>query len=150
MKMPRLAVLAAVLAAAWVTAAGASTPWALVARKAIGRVEQMTQPPKGEQPGFDVATVLLDAEAAKVYATALGLLHRNAQVQVVSEDAAHRTVDFASGGRSAGITVNALGAHLSQMVVAAAVLPGQESATPRIVAGILRVCQEMKVACSTH
>jgi hypothetical protein len=130
--------------------AGASTPWAMVARRAIGRVEQMTQPPKDGQPGFDVATVVLNADAAKVYATTTAMLHRNQTVHVVSEDPAHRSVEFSSGVRSAGITVTELGTGLSQMVVASAVMPGQESATLRIVDGILRVCQEMKVACSAH
>jgi hypothetical protein len=128
----------------------ASTPWALIARKAVGRIEQMTQPPKGDQPGYDVATVVLNADAAKVYATTVGMLHRSQQVHVVSEDAAHRSVAFSNGPRSAGITVTELGTGLSQMVVASAVMPGQDSATLRIVDGILRVCQEMKVACSAH
>ena len=39
----------------------------MLARRAIGRVEQMSQAQKGEQPGFDVATVILNADAAKVY-----------------------------------------------------------------------------------
>jgi hypothetical protein len=151
--MRRAVLLAGVLAGgvlAGAAPAGASTPWAMVARRAIGRVEQMTQPPKDGQPGFDVATVVLNADAAKVYATTVGLLHRNQTVHVVSEDAAHRSVEFSSGVRSAGITVTELGTGLSQMVVASAVMPGQESATLRIVDGILRVCQEMKVACSAH
>jgi hypothetical protein len=128
----------------------AATPWALIARRAIGRVEQLSQPPKGEQPGFDVATVILNADATKVYATAVDLLHKNQAVHVVAEDAAHRTVEFSNGKRSAGITVSDLGARLSQILVASATLPGQDSATMRIVDGILRVCQEMKVTCSTR
>ncbi len=128
----------------------ASTPWALIARRAVGRIEQMTQPPKGDQPGYDVATVVLNADAKKVYTTTVGMLHRNQQVHVVAEDAAHRSVEFSNGPRSAGITVTELGTGLSQMVVASAVMPGQDSATLRIVDGILRVCQEMKVACSAH
>ena len=126
----------------------AATPWALIARRAIGRVEQLSQPPTGEQPGFDVATVVLNADAAKVYATAVGLLRKNQSVHVVAEDAAHRTVQFSNGTRSAGITVTDLGTRLSQMLVASATMPGQDSATMRIVDGILRVCQEMKVTCS--
>jgi hypothetical protein len=128
----------------------AATPWALIARRAIGRVEQLSQPPKGEQPGFDVATVILNADATKVYATAVDLLHKNQTVHVVAEDAIHRTVEFSNGKRSAGITVSDLGTRLSQILVASATLPGQDSATMRIVDGILRVCQEMKVTCSTQ
>jgi hypothetical protein len=60
----------------------AATPWAMIARRAIGRVEQLSQPPMGEQPGFDVATVVLNADAAKVYATAVGLLRKNQSVHV--------------------------------------------------------------------
>jgi hypothetical protein len=141
---------AALFLGAFAACAAASTPWALIARKAVGRVEQLSQAPKGDQPGFDVATVVLDADAAKVYATATGMLHRNQQVQVVAEDPAHRTVNFSNGIRTAAITVNDLGPHLSQMVVAAAVMPGQASATAQIVDGILRVCQQMKVACSAR
>jgi hypothetical protein len=123
----------------------AATPWAMIARRAIGRVEE---PPKGEQAGFDVATVVLNADAAKVYATTVGMLRKNQQVHVTTEDSGHRTVNFTNGKRSAGITVTDLGPRLSQMVVASAVMPGQESVTFRIVDGILRVCQEMKVTCS--
>jgi hypothetical protein len=126
----------------------AATPWAMIARRAIGRVEKLSQPPKGDQAGFDVATVVLNAEAAKVYATTVGMLRKNQQVHVTAEDSGRRTVDFSNGKRSAGITVTDLGPRLSQMVVASAVMPGQESATLRIVDGILRVCQEMKVTCS--
>ena len=72
----------------------------------------------------------------------------NQSVRVVAEDAAHRTVEFSNGARSAGITVTDLGTRLSQIMVASAVMPGQDSATERVVDGILRVCQEMKVTCS--
>ena len=130
--------------------AEAATPWALLARRAIGRVEQLTQAPNGEQPGFDVATVILNAEAAKVYATAVRLLHNNQTVHVDAEDATRRTVQFSSDDRSAGITVSDLGTRLSQILVASVTKPGQTSATMRVVDGIVRVCQEMKVSCSVR
>ena len=107
---------------------------ALLARRAIGRVEQLTQAPKGEQPGFDVATVILNADAAKVYATAIRLLHKNQTVHVDAEDATLRTVQ----------------SRLSQILVASVTKPGQTSATMRVVDGIVRVCQEMKVSCSVR
>jgi hypothetical protein len=44
----------------------AMTPWGLIAHRVVGRVERMTQPPKDGQPGFDVATVILNADATKV------------------------------------------------------------------------------------
>jgi hypothetical protein len=110
----------------------------------------MSQAPKEGQPGFDVATVILNADATKVYATAASMLHRNQSLHVVAEDPAHRTINFSNGMRSAGITVNDLGSRMSQILVASATMPGQDSATLRIVDGILRVCQEMKVTCSAR
>jgi len=135
-----------VLAAA--VPAGAATPWAMIAGRVIGRVEKMTKPPEGDQPGIDVATVVLNAEASKVYATTTALLHKNSQVHVVSENALRRVIDFSNGERSASITVTDLGTRLSQMVVAAAIKPGQASATDQIVGGILGVCRSMKIICS--
>jgi hypothetical protein len=126
----------------------AGTPWAMLARRAIGRVEQLSQAQKGDQPGFDMATVILNADAAKVYATAVGMLRKNQAVHVVAEDAAHRTVEFSNGQRSAGITVTDLGTRLSQLMVGSARLSGQDSATNQVVDGVLRVCQAMKVTCS--
>ncbi|HET6197943.1 MAG TPA: hypothetical protein VFE12_19420 [Acetobacteraceae bacterium] len=137
------------LAGVAVTATGeAAPPWAMLAHRVIGRVEQLSQKPQGQQAGFDVATVILNADATKVYATAVGMLRSNQSVRVVAEDAAHRTVEFSNGARSAGITVTDLGTRLSQIMVASAVMPGQDSATERVVEGVLRVCQAMKVTCS--
>jgi hypothetical protein len=97
-----------------------------------------------------VATVILNADAGKVYATAVGMLRRNQAVQIEAEDPARRTVQFGDGKRSAGITVSDLGTRLSQLMVASSAVPGQESATMRVVDGVLRVCQAMKVVCSVR
>lgn len=148
-------VLLATCACGVITVAGiptsmAETPWGMIAAHVIGRVARMSQAPKGEQPGFDVATVVLKADAGKVYATAVSLLRKNQSVRIVAEDPAQRTVEINNGMRSAGLTVTALGTRLSQILVASAIMPGQDSATLRIVDGILNVCQEMKVTCSTR
>jgi hypothetical protein len=143
-----LAGLSAVFGLTLIPPSQAATPWAMLARRAIGRVEQMSQAPKGEQPGFDVATVILNADATKVYATAVGMLRKSEVVHIVAEDAAHRTVEFSNGQRSAGITITDLGTRLSQLLVGSARVPGQDSATNHVVDGVLRVCQAMKVTCS--
>jgi hypothetical protein len=126
----------------------ANTPWGLLAGRVIGRVKQLNQKPKEDQPGFDVATVILNADAAKVYMTAVGILRRNQALHIVAEDPRDRTVEFSNGTRSAGITVSDLGTRLSQILVASATRSGEGSATLRIVEGILQVCQAMKVTCS--
>jgi hypothetical protein len=119
----------------------------MVAGRVIGRVKQLSQKPKEDQPGFDVATVILNADAGRVYATAVSQLRRNQTLHIVAEDPTDRTLQFSNGTRSAGITVTDLGTRLSQILVASATKPGEDSATLRIVAGILRVCEAMKVTC---
>jgi hypothetical protein len=128
--------------------ADANTPWGLIAGRVIGRVHQLSQKPKDDQPGFDVATVILNADATRVYTTAVSLLRRNQALQIIAENPKDRTIEFSNGTRSAGITVSDLGTRLSQIVVASAIRPGEDSATLRIVDGILRVCETMKVRCS--
>jgi hypothetical protein len=126
----------------------ANTPWGLIAGRVIGRVKQLSQKPKEDQPGFDVATVILNADAARVYTTALNLIRRNQTLQIVAEDPGDQTVEFSNGTRAARITVSNLGTKLSQILVASATKPGEDSATLRIVDGILHVCQAMRVTCS--
>ncbi len=126
----------------------ANTPWGLIAGRVVGRVKQLSQKPKEDQPGFDVATVILNADATRVYTTTVDMLRKNQSLHIVAEDPGDRTVEFSNGTRSAGITVSNLGTRLSQILVASATKPGEDSATLRIVEGILRVCQAMKVTCS--
>ncbi len=142
--------IACALAMAAQQAFAAYTPWGLVAHAAIGRIKHLTQKQHGEQAGLDIVTVLLSADATKVYATASSMLHRSTIVHVVGEDAAERSVEFSNGQRTATISVTELGPRLSQLMVASAILSGQESATIQVVDAVLRVCQEMKVVCSVH
>ena len=128
--------------------AEANTPWGMIAGRVIGHVKQLSQKPKENQPGFDVATVILNADATRVYTTAVSLLRKNQTLRIVAEDPRDRTVEFSNGTRSAGITVSDLGTRLSQILVASATKPGEDSTTMRIVDGILHVCQAMKVTCS--
>jgi hypothetical protein len=46
----------------------------------------LSQKPKEDQPGFDVATVILNADATKVYTSAVSLLRRNQTLYVVVKD----------------------------------------------------------------
>ena len=92
----------------------AEAQWAMLARRAVGRVEQMSQ--QSPQPGganYDTtAAVMLDAPADKVYAAvAHGL--RNAQgITITREDPQAMVVQFTNGQQIAGINVAAVGDNL--------------------------------------
>lgn len=126
------------------------TPWVVLGRRALGRVQQLTQEKSGAVPGFDVASVLLDALAERVYATAVATVRKNKSLRVVSEDTANHRLEFAEGEQRGTFSVVALGDNLSQMLIAANVVPGQGSTTSRAVEAVLRVCREMHKHCSVE
>src|SRR5262249_9724597 len=100
----------------------AEAQWVLLARRAIGRVEQMSQ--QSQQPdraSYDSATVMIDAPADKVYAAVLRGLANNTQgVKITSQDEQQRLVQFTNGQQIAGIKVSALGDELTQMLISSA------------------------------
>ena len=49
----------------------ANAQWVFVARRALGRIEQMTQTETKDKPGYDVATVVIEGNADKAYETAI-------------------------------------------------------------------------------
>jgi len=149
-KATRLSVLLAVLAgfAATVLPAGpADAQWVFVARKALGRIEQMREGQSGGRPGYDFATVLLDAPANKVYATALELARKNPAVRVVMQDPGQRRFQIAEGDRTATFNVVQFNDEVSQMMIAGHAGPGEDSTTSRVVQAVLRVCKEMGKHC---
>ncbi|MBN9510766.1 MAG: hypothetical protein J0I21_16860 [Alphaproteobacteria bacterium] len=145
-RAPAALVLLAVLAAC--PPGFAQTPWVLLARRALGKVQQLTQDQNGKTPGFEVATVLLDAPAARVYATAVAMVRRNQAVQIVGEDPAHYRLQIAQGPRQGSLSVTPLGENLSQIMIAANVIAGQDSTASRMTDAVLRVCREMHKQCS--
>lgn len=132
--------------------AGAAQAQALfVARKAIGRIEQLTQssPPAASSAGasYDVATVIVDVAPDKVFATTLRLLGENRQLRVTRSDEVKRSIDFAKGTQIGGIQVSDLGENLSQLLVSTAHSGAPEMNSQAIVGHILDVCRQLKVVC---
>jgi hypothetical protein len=150
-KATRLSVLLAALvgfSATLVPAGPADAQWVFVARKALGRIEQMREGQQsGGRAGYDFATVLLDAPADKVYATALELARKNAAVRVVMQDPAQRRFQIAEGERTATFNVVHFNDEVSQIMIAGHAGPGEDSTTTRVVQAILRVCKEMGKHC---
>lgn len=150
-KATRLSVLLAVLVGFAVTllpAGPADAQWVFVARKALGRIEQMRESHQsGGRSGYDFATVLLDAPADKVYATALELARKNTMVRVVMQDPGQRRFQVAEGDRTATFNVVPFNDEVSQIMIAGHAGPGEDSTTTRVVQAILRVCKEMGKHC---
>ncbi len=125
--------------------------WALVARRAIGRVEQMSQ--QSTQSGgasYDSAAVMLEAPADRVYAAVVRGIARaqDKGIKITREDAPGMLVQFTNGEQIAGIKVSALGDNLSHLLVTSAHAGAQPNAATLVMDSVLRVCKEMAVECS--
>ena len=128
----------------------AEAQWVLVARRAVGRVEQMSQ--QSQQPdgaSYDSAAVMIDAPAEKVYAAVLrGLANNQQGVKITSENPQQRLVEFTNGQQIAGIKVSALSDDLTHLLISSAHKGNQPDAAALVMNSVLRVCGEMKVECS--
>jgi hypothetical protein len=130
------------------SAGGAHAQWIFVARKVIGRVQSMTQSPAPNTPRYDVATVMLEADADKVYQTVIATIATHKDYKTVQRNDATRNVEVTNGKLSAGVHVVALQDKVSELVIASVIPPGGESATSFAVGNVLRICQQMKVVCT--
>jgi hypothetical protein len=119
-----------------------------LARKALGKVRQLTSEMKGsQQPGYDIATVLLEARANKVYSTAVNILQARKDLRITQKDDKSRSLEFTDGTRVARIQVNSLDEHLSQLLIVSVVTSPKTDTTSFVLNGVLRVCKEMGVHC---
>jgi hypothetical protein len=126
----------------------ANAQWVYLGRKALGKVRQITGEAKGsQQPGYDVASVLLEAHADKVYSTAVNVLQDNKDWKITRKDDKSRTLEFSDGKLSAGMQINRLEDNLCQLLIVSAGTPGKTDTTSLVLRGVLRVCKEMGVHC---
>ena len=123
--------------------------WVAVARPVSGRIQQMQQKNADGPGGYDVATVVIEAPAQKVYDTAIQRLQaHSAQVKVIAQNAKKREVAFSNGTQTASLQANMLGDKLTQLVVASTLDPAEPSATSFVVKSIQNVCAQLKVECT--
>ena len=141
--------VSAILALVLFAAIAASAQWVAVARAVSGRIQQMQQKSADGKGGYDVATVVIEAPAQKVYETALQRLQAHAAVvTVVKMDDKKREVAFTNGVQTASLQANPLGDKLTQLVVASTLDLSKESATSLVVQSIQNVCTELKIECT--
>jgi hypothetical protein len=130
------------------TTIGAQAQWVMVARAVSGQVQRMSNKSSNGM-GYDVATVVLMANADKVYQTALTSLKTNhPEVTINSSDARKREIKFSKGEQIASIQATPLGDKLTQLVVASNLTGAQPDATSVVVEGVMRVCKQMNVVCT--
>jgi hypothetical protein len=130
------------------SAIGAEAQWVAVARAVSGRIQQMSnKSPNGV--GYDVATVVLIAKPDQVYQYALNALKtKHPEIIITSTDDKKHEIKFAKGEQVASMQANALGKEMTQLVVASSLSGTQPDATPLVVQGVMKVCDQLKVTCT--
>ena len=126
----------------------AEAQWVFVARKAAQRIHHMTEQGRNGQPGYDFATVILEAPADKVFDVALGHARNNKALRLLMVDPAGMRLQVAEGDRTATLNVVSLGDQTSQLMIAGTAGRGEDLTSSRVVAAVMRVCVEMKKTCS--
>ncbi len=125
----------------------AQAQWVMVAKAVSGRVQQMSNRSQNGA-GYDVATVVLEANADKVYQTAVKNLTAHTDLTITKQDPRRRIVEFAKGQQVASLQATPLGEKITQLVIASSLAAGQPDSTSLVVEGVLRVCKEMGVECT--
>ena len=114
-----------------------------VARKALGKIEQMTQSGTKDKPGYDVATVVIEGNADKVYETAIKSIEKARNLRITRRDPTQRTIEFTNGTISAGLKISQVNDTVVHLLIASVIMPDQPSGTSLVLAGVIRVCEEM-------
>jgi hypothetical protein len=121
--------------------------WVLAARAARNRINRMTQ--GAESGGYDVATVVLEADPGKVYDKTIERLKTHPELKITKEDKPTGTIQIQKGTQVAGFQIYALGDKVTQMVVACGVgQSGEPDGTSMVVQSIMNVCAEFNVKCT--
>jgi hypothetical protein len=129
-------------------ALSASAQWVMVARAVSGQIQQMSHKGENGSGGYDVATVMLEANADKVYSTALASLKAHEGIKVTKSDAKRRLIEFTNGTQYASLQAMPFSDKLSQLIIASTLNGAQPDATSLVLQGVLRVCKEMNVKCT--
>jgi len=113
-----------------------------LARKALGLISHIAD----QVQGHETASVLLEANANKVFAAAERIISEKPENQIISIDEASRTLSFKHSGLAITLKVARLQDDVAQILV---VSSGKNTSqdTDYVVNGILRVCKEVGAHC---
>ena len=118
------------------------------ARHIAGRINQMTQDDSNGVPAYQFATVIIDAPANKVYATALNVASQNQAVTIVSQDSQNLKLKVSEGSKNVSINVVSLSDKSSEMMISATAAPqGQSDSASVVVNSIMKICNQLNKVC---
>lgn len=143
----RISLLAGLVLA---VSAAASAQWVAVGRKVVGKVTSAMQPRSTTTPGYGAATVILDADAGKVFAAAVDILQKNPSILITQRDDSQLSLTFKQGDWTTQIKVTPIGDKLTQMLLVSGAGPGDASGTAAVLDHVKQVCDKLGVKYSVE
>lgn len=127
----------------------AQAQWIFLGKKAVGVVNRLTSKAFEKQgQGYDAATVLLEANADKVYGTAIDLLKASPHLTMNYKEDASREIEFTDGKLLVGMKVTRFEDRLSQLLIISATTSGKPGGSSFVVEKVFQVCEKMGVSCT--
>jgi hypothetical protein len=127
----------------------ASAQWIFAARHIEGRINQLTQDDQNGKPAVQMATVVLNAPASKVYATAINIASQNQAVTIISQDPSNLELKVSENNKRVTLKVIPLSDQSSEIMISANAPSDGEASSASIVANsILKICNQMNKKCS--
>jgi hypothetical protein len=131
--------------------APADAQWVFVARKAAQRIHHMAiESEQAGGPRREFVTVILEAPADRVFATALETVRRNPNARLLMSDAGQRRLQVAEGDRIGTLNVVVLNDEVSELMIAGTSPANEPPAASRVIATVKRLCEEMKKQCTVE
>ena len=113
-----------------------------LARKALGLISNVIDQAQGHQ----TASVLLEADADKVFTAAERIIRKKPENEILSANKADRSISFKHAGLAITIKVARLQDDLAQVLVVSSGRNTPED-TDYVLNGILRICKEVDAHC---
>ena len=123
--------------------------WIFAAKHIAGRINQLTQDDQNGKPTVQMATVVLNAKASNVHATAINLANQNQAVTILSQDASNLELKVSENNQRVTLKVIPLSSQSSEIMISANAPSDGEASSASITANsILKICNQMNKKCS--
>lgn len=126
----------------------AHAQWILAARHVVGRINQITQEDSNGNTVSQFATVIIDAPAQKVYATAVNVASQNSAVTIISQDSQNLKLKASDAAGSASLSVIPLSDQSSEIMISSTpAAQSQGSSSSPVINSIMKICTQLNREC---
>ncbi|HTR86533.1 MAG TPA: hypothetical protein VMI56_18770 [Reyranella sp.] len=130
--------------------APAEAQWVFVARKAAQRIHRMAVENEEGKTRHEFVTVILEAPADRVFSVALDTVSKNPKARLLMTDPGGRRLQAVEGDRMATLNVVALNDEVSELMIAANSPSNEPPAASRVIATVMRLCEQMNKKCTVE